>query len=269
MSVFLLPVIVASMCFFPLQETHLKEKTCYRVVQSELELAAEASSFCDLLFLDAQEGYENLWRKVTSFFSWLTSREEHKQNENKTYVMHVDDDSFVRLDLLVLEMRTWPEKRFYWGYIWNSNSSRVTSPIRNPANKSYMPEADYCLDYYPPFASGCGFVLSWDLVQALARADLPNYRLLDPPFGIHLTGKDFCCLDTPVVPVHDDRVRPYRPLPIFRSDTLVQHYLHASEMRPYYLQATGEVEASPGDEAADERISSLYDTLVEMGLMRR
>lgn len=33
---------------------------------------------------------------------------------------------------------------------------------------------------YPPFASGCGFVLSWDLVAALADAapTLPDYRLL-------------------------------------------------------------------------------------------
>jgi hypothetical protein len=43
-------------------------------------------------------------------------------------------------------------------------------------------------NFYPPFASGCGFVLSWDLVLALTSAPLPNYRLLDPPFGIHLCG---------------------------------------------------------------------------------
>jgi hypothetical protein len=36
----------------------------------------------------------------------------------------------------------------------------------------------YALDYYPPFASGCGFVLSKDLVQALLRQPLPDYRLL-------------------------------------------------------------------------------------------
>ena len=36
----------------------------------------------------------------------------------------------------------------------------------------------YPLDYYPPFASGCGFVLSRDLVQALIKQPLPDYRLL-------------------------------------------------------------------------------------------
>lgn len=36
----------------------------------------------------------------------------------------------------------------------------------------------YPLDYYPPFASGCGFIMSRDLVQALLKQPLPDYRLL-------------------------------------------------------------------------------------------
>ena len=36
----------------------------------------------------------------------------------------------------------------------------------------------YALDYYPPFASGCGFILSRDLVQALTKQPVPDYRLL-------------------------------------------------------------------------------------------
>lgn len=85
--------------------------------------------------------------------------------------------------------QTWPCSRWYWGYIWDPASTRNTAPIRNQANKSFMPEEQYPFDFYPPFASGCGFVLSWDLVQALLAQPLPDYRLLDPPFGIHLTGK--------------------------------------------------------------------------------
>ncbi|GIL98086.1 hypothetical protein Vretimale_3542 [Volvox reticuliferus] len=72
----------------------------------------------------------------------------------------------------------WPRHRFYWGYVWDGSSNRRTAPIRNPANKSYMPQEQYPLDYYPPFASGCGFVLSRDLVQALLSTPLPDYRLL-------------------------------------------------------------------------------------------
>lgn len=61
----------------------------------------------------------------------------------------------------------------------------------------------------------------------------------DPPFGIHLCGKERCILSEPVVPVHEDRVRPYRPLPTFRADTIVQHYLRAEEMKPFYVQVCG------------------------------
>eukprot|EP00951_Prasinocladus_malaysianus_P005031 scaffold35777_cov40-Prasinocladus_malaysianus.AAC.2 len=86
------------------------------------------------------------------------------------------------------------------------------------------------------------------------------------------------CLTEPVVPIHDDRVRPYRPMPIFRPDTIVQHYLQPAEMKPFYLQfctramiqqATGKVEYTASDAAADARIGSLYDNLVDMGLLRR
>ena len=60
----------------------------------------------------------------------------------------------------------------------------------------------------------------------------------DPPFGIHLCGPPELCVlpDGPVAAVHDERVRPYRPIPIFRPDTLVQHYLRPEEMRPFYKQ---------------------------------
>ncbi len=178
-----------------------------------------------------------------------------------------------------------PRERFYWGYVWDGTGNRVTAPIRNPANKSFMPSEQvghnawpqerpqtcrplavcccllglraapegtctqepplqlrrgtpgdagaprhgvlrlllrsscpttgshdrtcggrqallasgfmgghlltlglcrpcpgllmqYADNHYPPFASGCGFVLSFDLVHALLRHPLPDYRLL-------------------------------------------------------------------------------------------
>lgn len=40
------------------------------------------------------------------------------------------------------------------------------------------PLPQYPHDSYPPFASGCGFALSRDLVRALLAQPLPDYRLL-------------------------------------------------------------------------------------------
>ena len=51
----------------------------------------------------------------------------------------------------------------------------------------------YGLDYYPPFASGCGFVLSRDLVQALIKQELPDYRLLVCPFLLCMRGMESSC----------------------------------------------------------------------------
>jgi len=234
--------------------------------ESEADLSDEAAECHDLLFLDVLEGYGNLWRKTLEFLKWADSRQS-QPSDAKHFFMHADDDSFVRLDKLLPLMSTWPCERFYWGYIWDPESSRQTAPIRDAANKSHMPEEQYPLHYYPPFASGCGFLLSWDLVRALLAQPLPDYRLLDPPFGIHLTGTDRCCLSEPVTPVHDPRVRPYRPWPTFREDTLVQHYLKPAEMRPFYLQATGQVEL--GNVESDGRINAVYQSLVAMGLLRQ
>jgi hypothetical protein len=40
----------------------------------------------------------------------------------------------------------------------------------------------------------------------------------------------------PIQPVHDERVRPYRGLPIFAAATIVQHYLAPEEMAPFHQQ---------------------------------
>ncbi len=42
--------------------------------------------------------------------------------------------------LFVCVQASWPHSRFYWGYIWDGTGNRCTAPIRNPRNKSYMPE---------------------------------------------------------------------------------------------------------------------------------
>ncbi|GLC45049.1 hypothetical protein PLESTF_001555600 [Pleodorina starrii] len=275
-----------------LPECYRKNVTIKFVISLEAqseELASEEAQYGDMVYVDAPQGYHMLWRKALAFFAWLEERACGSggggggDEYDYQYVMHADDDSFVRLDLLLPLLVQWPRQRFYWGYVWDGSGNRVTAPIRNPANKSYMPEEQYPLDYYPPFASGCGFVLSRDLVRALLAAEpLPDYRLLDPPFGIHLCGPpDLCVLpEGPVTPVHDDRVRPYRPIPIFRPDTLVQHYLRPEEMRPYYTQALEAAAGGGGGGGADAGGSSqgaygssapaqLYDQLVSLGLLRR
>lgn len=135
--------------------------------------------------------------------------------------MHADDDSFVRLDLLLKEFEEKPKEKLYWGYIWNSGL-RTTRPIRDPTAKSYMPYSQFPKDEpYPPFASGCGFILTRDLVTYLVSRmeQLTPYRL-DVAFGIWLEP-----LSSTITIENEDRIRPYRHLPLFHSETIVQHYM--------------------------------------------
>lgn len=241
----------------------------------------EQAEHGDIILVNAPDGYEGLWRKALVYLKHLVDQHSLPNSPPPPrYVMHADDDSFVRLPLLMSQvLAKSPSTKFYWGYIWDQKTgNRLTGPIRDTRNKSHMPLEQYSLDFYPPFASGCGFILSWDLVLELVRVDLPDYRLLDPPFGIHLCGDPppkgrLITSDlTPIQPVHDERVRPYRPLPTFRNDTIIQHYLKPEEFKPFYDQAV-EYDSQPNKCKAQEDGPSapelLYQSLVDMGLLRR
>eukprot|EP00798_Chlamydomonas_sp_ICE-L_P023781 gene23781-9340_t len=263
----------------------------------------------DVVLVDSPEGYQHLWRKALVFLSSITNSASQRgpleaetapstatattapqpqgapleaetaqstataatapqpqgadervspasvqsrgmlleDGEAYEYVMHADDDSFLRLDLLLPFLATCPRSRFYWGYIWDGTGNRVTAPIRNPQNKSHMPASQYALDFYPPFASGCGFILSWDLVVELTKQALPDYSLLDPPFGIHLCGGPSWCVISddaggPVTPVHDERA----------------------------LEHAEKVKSGNGEDVASKSApEELYNTLVQLGLLRR
>lgn len=69
--------------------------------QSEPELRDEAKTSGDLLFIDAPEGYGNLWRKTLEFLRWADQRAEATRAPGERFFMHADDDSFVRLDKLL------------------------------------------------------------------------------------------------------------------------------------------------------------------------
>ena len=115
-------------------------------------------------------------------------------------------------------------------FVCEFTKCRLTKPLRNPTAKSYMPYEQYPEDTpYPPFACGCGFILSRDLVEYLAeKADsFPDYRLVDVAFGIYLA---------PLKDVNfenDDKVRPYRPLPLFKKDSVIQHYMKYAQIVCY------------------------------------
>ena len=147
-------------------------------------LAAEQEEHGDLLQVAVPESYESLWPKLVACWRWAHATYDFR------FWMHVDDDSFVRLELLLnyLAAADTPARGLYAGYIWDGSEGRRTAPLRDPSAKSYMPPEQWPHSYYPPFASGCGFVISHDLIAWLVgeSADFTFFRVIDVPIGIVL-----------------------------------------------------------------------------------
>ena len=137
------------------------------------ELLNEHNQNGDLLMIDMVDTYQNLTWKLLTTFTILSKK------YNGSYLLKVDDDSFVRLDKLIDELKTVNrtftssniQRNFnkntsltpflYWGY-FNGNAQIKKS--------GKWKENNWILtDKYLPYALGGGYVLSYDLVQFFAK----------------------------------------------------------------------------------------------------
>ncbi|XP_062962473.1 beta-1,3-galactosyltransferase 6 [Cynocephalus volans] len=145
-------------------------------------LEREQARHGDLLLLPAlRDAYENLTAKVLAMLAWL---DEHVAFE---FVLKADDDSFVRLDALLAELRARDparRRRLYWGFF--SGRGRV-----KPGGRWREAAWQLC-DYYLPYALGGGYVLSADLVRylRLSRDYLRAWHSEDVSLGAWLAPVD-------------------------------------------------------------------------------
>ena len=124
-------------------------------------LEEENKRYNDILFLpELKDSYYELTNKVLHTFKWVD------QNVNSSYLLKVDDDSFVRLDLIVSELKnSSPRAKFYWGFFRGDAHVKFAG--------SWAEKNWHLCDRYLPYAQGGGYVLSSDLVNFIARnADL-------------------------------------------------------------------------------------------------
>ncbi|XP_071494468.1 beta-1,3-galactosyltransferase 6-like [Diadema antillarum] len=135
-------------------------------------LAHEQEKFKDLLFLpDLTDSFSALTQKLIDMFVWL----DH--NVDYSFVLKVDDDSFVRLDMVLAELQGKNREKFFWGFF--DGRARV-----HRAGK--YAETDWVLcDRYLPYAKGGGYVLSSDLVQFVSDNSryLKKYKGEDVSLG--------------------------------------------------------------------------------------
>ena len=79
------------------------------------------------------ESYETLYPKVVASWRWSVATHDFG------FWMHADDDSYVRLDLLLEWLSSpfaTPNQGLYAGYIWDGSEGRRTKPLRDPAAKN-------------------------------------------------------------------------------------------------------------------------------------
>ncbi|XP_008547614.1 beta-1,3-galactosyltransferase 6 [Microplitis demolitor] len=132
-------------------------------------LQSEQLKFKDLLLLPKlRDAYGTLTKKVLQSFKRIIDEYDFD------YLLKVDDDSFVLIHKLLVNLDTWEAKGYrkelYWGFF--NGKAQVK---RHGAWKES--EWNLC-DYYLPYAVGGGYVLSYNLVKYIAM-NADNLRLFN------------------------------------------------------------------------------------------
>ncbi|XP_061712031.1 beta-1,3-galactosyltransferase 6 [Cydia pomonella] len=159
-------------------------------------LKTESTRSNDMVLLDnLTDKYENLAMKMKLSFIWF-----YENIQNLKYIIKCDDDSFVRVDLIVKDLEAFAPQMnsytlntyissqvktgttqyqgLYWGYF--NGHARVQL-------KGKWQEQDWFLcDNYLPYALGGGYVISRNIIDFIAKnADLlSSYRSEDISMGV-------------------------------------------------------------------------------------
>ena len=154
-------------------------------------LIKENDNHQDIVFLKHfKESYANLTLKTVETIQLAY------HNFMFHYLMKVDDDSFLRLDLILKLLSNKPKHRFYWGYFMNRGPILRTGKWAEPK--------EYICDHYVSYAAGWGYVLSRDLIQYIAQNSdiLIKFKNEDVSVGTWLAPLD-------IHRIHDSGFRLY------------------------------------------------------------
>lgn len=164
------------------------------------QLNTENNRSNDLLLLNSfQDNYKNLTTKILHALKWLNNNLKRLK-----YVVKCDDDSFVRIDLIIknleahapemnaIELRDYVTYKkevpsyngLYWGYF--DGRARVY------LNGKWQEKDWFLCDNYLPYALGGGYVISQRIVDYIARnADmLGHYNSEDVSMGVWTAALD-------------------------------------------------------------------------------
>lgn len=139
-------------------------------------IAKEKKKYMDIIEVDIEENYENLAKKSISILQWV-----HKNCKTPKYILKVDDDIFLNLNLL----KTYLDVKNLSNSIVGCKV-RGSSPFRFPLSKWHISREQYKEDVFPDYISGPAYVISGDILDKLyfATKKVPYIFLED----VYLTG---------------------------------------------------------------------------------
>ncbi|XP_042484948.1 hydroxyproline O-galactosyltransferase GALT2-like [Macadamia integrifolia] len=139
-------------------------------------LKKEAAYFGDIVILPFLDRYELV------VFKTIAICEYGVRNLTAAYIMKCDDDTFVRVDTVLKEIKGFsPKKSLYMG-----NLNLLHRPLRHgkwAVTFEEWPEA-----VYPPYANGPGYIISSDIARFIvsqqANASLRVFKMEDVSMGM-------------------------------------------------------------------------------------
>ncbi|KPM07284.1 beta-1,3-galactosyltransferase 6-like protein [Sarcoptes scabiei] len=213
------------------------------------DLSAENEKFEDLLLLsNINDSYDNLTDKILQSFRWIDLRYKNRFD----FMLKVDDDTFVRLDLLYKDLQQLikseenrPNDPFYIGFF----DGRAHIKQRGIWKQNNW----FLCDHYLPYALGGGYVISSQLVNFISINHhlLQLYRSEDVSVGVWLS------------PLKLNRIHDIRFDTEYRSrgcveKFLIQHKQSIDEMRSKYLSLIDNRRLCPKKEY-ENRLVYQYD----------
>ena len=157
-----------------------KEITCMRVfmvgrmASNETTLIHEAETYNDMIIVDYLDTYKTITFKLLSAFKWA-------YDIFPNYVLKSDDDVFVHLPRLILQVLSSAKKRFYGGVPYSGGKV-----MRNINHKHFVSYKDFNEPKFPTFCRGGMYVFSGDLLPEVLNAsnEIPIFGVDDAFLGI-------------------------------------------------------------------------------------
>ncbi|CAA3007209.1 hydroxyproline O-galactosyltransferase GALT6-like [Olea europaea subsp. europaea] len=128
------------------------------------ELKEEADFFGDIVIVPYMDNYDLVVLKTVAICEYGVRRSHAK------YIMKTDDDTFVRIDAVLMEVKKIPENKSL--YIGNMNYYH--RPMRS--GKWSVTYEEWPEDVYPPYANGPGYIISSDIAKFIV-SDFEKHKL--------------------------------------------------------------------------------------------